>query len=570
MGNNKDVEATLHDQTDLLPRKQLLIVFSVLAVSLLICFIDQNGIGVILPTIARDLNAENTISWAGTSALIANTVFQVLYGRFSDLFGRRIVFVSALVLLAISDLLCGLSQSATMLYIFRGLAGVANGGITSLAMMIVSDIVTLEERGKYQGILGSMVGLGNVLGPVLGAAFAERSTWRGLFYLLCPTSIICAGLSWLLLPHNMPTVNYKETIQKIDFAGLLSGSIAVIFLLIPISGGGSYFAWDSPMVISMLTIGGLSLIAFVLIEWKFAKLPMMPLSLWTNPAVAALLIQNFFFGAVYYAYLYFLPLFYQNALGYSPMRSAVMTFPIVLTQTFFSIASGRYISHFKRYGEVLWSGFFIWTLGSGLTILFDTNFPVVAMVFILMAIGLGSGNTFQPTIVALQAHCSKPQRAVVISNRNFLRSSGGAIALASGAAVLQNVLKSHLPTDLKYLAASTYSTPDYSKFSESQKQQIIASYVAASRAVFIMLAPFMGVCLFACFLVKDKGLTRPDEVAVAQREPADAESGSISNAGREKVDLVTDTANEGGDQISRKSSDSKHSIDGVGIRSHSE
>jgi MFS family permease len=125
--------------------------------ALLVCFIDQNGIGVLLPSIAKDLNAESTISWAGTSALIANTIFQVLYGRMSDLFGRKNVFISACILLAVSDLCCGLSVNATMLYIFRGLAGVANGGITSLAMMLVSDIVTLRERGKYQGIIGVMV-----------------------------------------------------------------------------------------------------------------------------------------------------------------------------------------------------------------------------------------------------------------------------------------------------------------------------------------------------------------------------------------------------------------------------
>ena len=150
----------------------------IMAAELLVCFIDQNGIGVLLPDIARDLSASSSIAWAGTSALIANTVFQVLYGRLSDLFGRKIVLVSALLLLSLSDLACGLSVNSTMLYIFRGLAGVANGGITSLTMMIVSDIVTLQERGKYQGILGAMVGLGNALGPLIASAFAIHATWR--------------------------------------------------------------------------------------------------------------------------------------------------------------------------------------------------------------------------------------------------------------------------------------------------------------------------------------------------------------------------------------------------------
>ena len=173
-------ENALHDQTQLLPRREVIRVFIIMALALLVCFIDQNGIGVLLPSIARDLDARASISWAGTSALISNTVFQVLYGRLSDLFGRKNIFLSALLLLSLSDLGCGLSINATMLFIFRGLAGVANGGITSLSMMIVSDIVSLKDRGKYQGILGCMVGLGNAIGPLIASAFAISLTWRGL------------------------------------------------------------------------------------------------------------------------------------------------------------------------------------------------------------------------------------------------------------------------------------------------------------------------------------------------------------------------------------------------------
>jgi MFS family permease len=125
----REAVATLHDQENLLPKRQLITVFGVLALTLLVYFFDQNGIGQILPTIAKDLNATQTISWAGTSSLIGNTVFQVLYGRLSDLFGRKLVYLSALVLLSFSDLMCGVSTNAAMLYVFRGLTGIAGGGL---------------------------------------------------------------------------------------------------------------------------------------------------------------------------------------------------------------------------------------------------------------------------------------------------------------------------------------------------------------------------------------------------------------------------------------------------------
>jgi MFS family permease len=272
----REAEAALHDQENLLPTKQLILVFFVLALTFLFMFIDQNGIGQLLPTIAKDLDAANTISWAGTSSLIGNTIFQVLYGRLSDIFGRKSIYLSAVFLLAFSDLLCGFAKNAPMLYVFRGLAGVAGGGITSLSMMIVSDIVTLERRGKYQGILGSMVGFGNLIGPILAATFAQKASWRYLFYMLCPVMCLAGGVAWFFLPSTTPSGQFKEGLKKIDYWGVATAAVALFMLLIPISGGGSYFRWDSPMVIVMLIIGSLFVVAFIIVEAKVATLPMMP------------------------------------------------------------------------------------------------------------------------------------------------------------------------------------------------------------------------------------------------------------------------------------------------------
>lgn len=138
----------IHDQTNLLPKRELFAVYAALAFGLLISFIDQNSIGVALPTIGRELNAASTIEWAGTSTMIAQTAFQVLYGRLSDVFGRKVILITMFAILALGDLLCGFAKTGPQLYAFRGIAGTANGGIMALTMMVVSDVVTLEERGK--------------------------------------------------------------------------------------------------------------------------------------------------------------------------------------------------------------------------------------------------------------------------------------------------------------------------------------------------------------------------------------------------------------------------------------
>ncbi|KAL5041383.1 hypothetical protein BDW71DRAFT_212184 [Aspergillus fruticulosus] len=524
MERQRAAERALHDQTNILPRGQLFVVFTGLAISLLITFVDQNGISVTLPTIAEDLNARNTISWAGTSSLIANTMFTALYGRLSDIFGRKVIYLSTLVLLCISDILCGVSVNPEMFYVFRGLAGVAGGGVTSLTMIIVSDIVTLQQRGKYQGILGAAMGLGNIIGPFVGAAFIMRSTWRGFFWLIAPLAAVSALVGYFLIPNSHKKDRFSSSVKRIDFLGILTSSIAVILILIPISGGGSYFDWDSAMVISMLVIGGCSLIAFFLVEWKVAALPMLPVVLFKNKVICALFLQTFLLGAVYQGYLYYLPLYYQNARGWSPIVSAALTCPMMVCHSLTSITAGQYISRRKRYGELIWLGFGLWTLGGGLMIRFDrTTSPAVIAVTVGIA-GIGIGSTFQPTMIACQAHCTKAQRAVVISDRNFFRCLGGACGLAVSAAVLQAVLRSHLPEGYKSLAHSTYSLPSRESIPDAEWSAIIGAYAAASRAVFILQVPLIGACFLLCIFIRDRGLERPkdpnEEVPNEQRQPA--------------------------------------------------
>ncbi|KAL3421986.1 hypothetical protein PVAG01_06142 [Phlyctema vagabunda] len=524
-------------ETNILPKGKLVVVFCGLAFALLICFIDQNSIGIALPTIGADLNSATTIAWAGTSGLIANTVFQVLYGRLSDILGRKVVFLSAVGLLALGDLLCGFAKTGPQLYAFRGISGVGNGGITALTMMIVSDVVTLENRGKYQGILGSCVGLGNTIGPFMAAAFVEKSTWRGLFWCICPLAVVSGALVAFTLPPSKVHGELKDKVKAIDYYGVIFSSVAILLLLIPISGGGTYFEWSSPMVISMLTLGSVSMVLFVVVEWKFALMPMMPLHLFKIPAIFAILAQNFLFGIVYYSHLYYLPIYYQNARQWSPLVSAALTIPFVASQSIFSILSGQYISRTKRYGEIIWAGYILWTLGAGLILLFNRTTPKWQIVVFLIIEGAGVGNVFQPTLVAAQAHSRKSDRAVVISVRNFLRALGGSIGLALSSAVFSNVLSkrldslsSPLPGTFKSeILASILRVPDTSSLTTVEREGVLDAYMSASTAVFTFWVPIMGVCLLLCILIKDRGLRRAEEKE--KDAVAEMSSSAVTTAG---------------------------------------
>ena len=368
---------------------------------------------------------------------------------------------------------------------------------------------------RYQGILGSCVGLGNTIGPFLAAAFVENSTWRGLFWCICPLAAIAGTIVAITLPPSKVHGELKDKIRVIDYYGVATSSVAILLLLIPISGGGTYFEWKSSMVISMLTLGSISAVLFVLVEWKWSTMPMMPLYIFKNPAVCAILIQNFLFGIVYYSHLYYLPIYYQNARQSSPLLSAALTIPFVAGQSLFSILSGQYISRTKRYGEIIWTGYSLWTLGTGLVLLFDLTTPRWELVIILIIEGAGVGNVFQPTLVAAQAHSLKRDRAVVIGVRNFLRALGGSVGLALSAALFSNILKQRLnslstPLPLHFeeeILASILRVPNLSMLTNVQKHEVLNAYMSGSKAVFTMVcidghpallfhAPLRSVCFF--------------------------------------------------------------------------
>lgn len=322
----------------------------------------------------------------------------------------------------------------------------------------------------------------------------------------------------LILPKSVVTGDKKNKIRAIDFYGIIFSTSAILLLLIPVSGGGTYFLWASPMVISMITLGGICMVIFILVEWKIALMPMIQLRLFREPALFAILLQNFLFGIVYYSHMYYLPIYYQNARQYSPLTAAALTIPFVAAQSIFSILSGQYVSRCKRYGEVIWLGYTLWFVASGLILLFNRTTPKWQIVVILVLEGAGVGNVFQPTLVAAQAHSRKHDRAVVISLRNFLRSLGGAIGLALSASIFSNSLTKQISTSTTIpkhfrdsILESTLSVPDMSQLTELQREEVLDAYLVGSRSVFTMWVPLMGVCFLLCVLIKDRGLTRPEE-----------------------------------------------------------
>lgn len=517
-----EVSQVLADSHDnILTKKKLLVVFSAMALVLFISFVDQTGITVVLPYMADELNAADTISWAGTASLIAQTCFSAFFGRFSDIFSRKYVLIGCLLLLAVFDLGCGFCQTPEQLYVFRAICGISNGGITALTMVIVSDIVTLQERGKYQGILGSCVGLGNALGPFIASAFLSKYSWREFFYFLCPAVVAATLVIWWYVPYTKPDISFKEKLMKIDYTGFFFSSTATVFVLIPISGGGSYYEWDSPMVISFFIIGGIAFAIFLVVEAKYALLPMMPLHLFTTSvSLTTLLIQNLLYGMSYFGATYYYPYYFQVVKGYSVIKTSVHLLALVLTQSVTSTICGQIISRTGVYIYVIWYGAFFWTLGVCLLALWNPSSNALVIIALVIN-GTGVGAIFQPTLVAVQAQTYKRDRAIVISARNVLRSIGGAIGLAVASLIVSNTYIKEITTNgkdlfsetqLQFLRSQVFSTLHLGdNYSPTQLLFLQNAYMGAMKNLFYFWMGAISSCLVSNLVVKGGSLKPLDE-----------------------------------------------------------
>ncbi|EON98671.1 putative major facilitator superfamily transporter protein [Phaeoacremonium minimum UCRPA7] len=482
-----------------------------LAVIYFISTLDINSVATALPAISRSLNAGSSITWAGTAYLMGQTCFQALYGRLSDIFGRKPVLLASIACLIIGDILCGFAQNITWLYVCRSLSGVGGGGISSLVQITVSDLVSLRERGKYQGMLSGAIGLGAGAGPFLAAAFingdkANGESWRWIFWVPPILAAACLFIMLVALPLKPVTGSWREKLAKIDWLGLFAAVTAVVLVLVPINSGGSIFPWNSALVISMLSIGGFAFVVLAVIEQRFARIPIVPLRLFTQTPTAVIMLQSALYNSVWQVDIYFLPIYFQQVRGYSALQSAALVLPLLLLQSLAGIASGPIMRKQARYGPVLYMGMALWTLGAGLKIIFSLNTSVAVYAVVLAIEGIGIGFVLQPALVALQALSRKEDRAVATSVRNLMRMLGSVFGMASSTAIKYAVTQAALPAGMPLTVQSKVLSGTWERGDPADlewENEILDAEMRGIRAVFIMLAPLVAICLLGCYFVPD-------------------------------------------------------------------
>ncbi|KAF5321749.1 hypothetical protein D9619_001273 [Psilocybe cf. subviscida] len=557
----------LTDQTNLLPFKKVVACFLGLALCIVVSTLDTVIIATAIPTISSAFDAGSLVSWVPSAYLLTSTSFQPLYGRFSDIFGRKAAIVVSMSIFMFGNLLAGFSRTIIQLIVFRGIAGAGGGGIISMAQIVVSDIVSLRDRGKYQGIIGGVVALGYAIGPVIGGALAQKASWRWCFWITIPVSLGAVVVVIFLLPLKKVTGDIRKKVLAIDFIGAFLSLVGCALIILPIIWGGVTFPWKSPVVLATLCSGFVVVVIFCIWEWKGAQLPIVPMYIFKHVTVSGVYITMFINGFVYFSTLYYLPQYFQVVLGYDPIGAALLLIPVLVSQMALSWISGVIVSKTGRYRNIIHSGFAIWSIGCGLISTITTRSHKAQLVVYMLLAGSGSGQTFQTTTVAAQASVSRKDMSVVTSFRNFIRLFGGSLALSVGAAIINNALRSSMnvldlppPVITAILNdPSKLASPSTLGISASTASAILSrGYTRGFRSVFLLNASLTAVATIASiFMIKHKDLMRGDEAGL--RESAsralDAEGGksekgdtpALSMGSREMTLDVSDVSGPGGD-----------------------
>ncbi|KZO95510.1 MFS general substrate transporter [Calocera viscosa TUFC12733] len=510
-------ETLLQDQTNLLPFRQLIVVFIGLAIAIFVSLLDQTIVSTAIPQIANDFNSGQQAEWVGTSYLVTSTVFQPIYGRVSDIFGRKFVLLFTLAIFLTGSILCAIAKSMIQLIAFRAVTGIGGGGIITLVMIIVSDVVAMRDRGKYQGIIGGVVAMGNSIGPVIGGVFTTKATWRWCFWLGVPLAGVAIVVVIFLLPLRRVKGDMKTKLKQVDYLGTVLSLMGTMGILLPLSWGGTSFPWSSAAVIAPLILGALFIGVFLIVEWKFAKIPNIPIEIFGNKTVCGVQIATFLSGCAFYVQLYYLPQYFQVVKGFSSLQSGIQLLPLIVVQTVFSFSSGLIVSLSGKYRANIYVGFAIWSVGLGLLSTLTLHSTTAQQVGYLILTGVGAGQTFQTTLIAAQAAVPRHQMAVVTGTRNFLRMLGGTVALAVCQAILNNTVKSELlaanfPQDLVDTITSSPTTYTSLNLSAAQILTVQNVFSDGVQNVFRFCFPCAIVAFFvSALMIEQHSLKRGDE-----------------------------------------------------------
>ncbi|MHB8332374.1 MAG: MDR family MFS transporter, partial [Candidatus Dormibacteria bacterium] len=439
---------SVHPSIELSHRAKLAIVSAVM-LGLFLSALDQTVVGTALPTIVTDLGGNSLYVWVVTAYLLTSTVTIPIYGKLSDIFGRKLMLIIGISIFLIGSALSGLSQSMAELIFFRGLQGLGAGALFPISLAVIGDLFTPRERGKYQGFFGAVFGLAFLVGPFLGGFITDNISWHWVFYVNLPIGIVALAVIGSILPNHR-----KEGARpSIDYLGTLVFTAAVIPLLIGLTEKGLYSSSGQAIGWLEWRVGGLIALSavlgalFIYVEHR-AKEPIVPLDLFKVRTYAASQVAMFLLSFAFFIGVIFLPRYYQAVREISATASGYMVWPLLVGLMGTSVGAGLVISRTGKYKMLLVVSMTMATIGlllmTQLTAT-DGNWTLWAWMGVM---GVGVGPSMSAYTVVVQNAVPQKYIGVATSNLTFFRQMGGSVGLAIAGTYLASTFTRQLPKNL--------------------------------------------------------------------------------------------------------------------------
>lgn len=494
----------------------LWLVLWALLISLFLAALDSTIIATALPTIVGDLGGLDHIAWVFTAYLLSSTVSVPLFGKISDIYGRRGIFQVTIVIFLVGSILAGVAQTMTQLIVFRGIQGIGGGGLLAMTFTILGDILSSRERPKYMGYFTGVFAAASVIGPLVGGFFVDNLSWRWVFYVNVPIGIVA-----LMVTAKYLRVPNPAERRPIDILGSILFAVAVTTLLLGATWGGTEYAWTSGTILGLFG-AGVFFSALFLLQERRAVEPLLPLRMFKNDIFSVAIVMGVLFGSVMVAGSVFLPLFLQVVRGVSATSSGFLLVPMMAGVLVGSTYGGRLITRTGRYKAFPIVGGAMCIAGIGMLAMIDIDTSRTFVSVGMCILGLGIGTASPVMTLAVQNIAARRDMGAATSAVNFFRSLGSAFGVAIFGAVqsaqLHSVLAARLP-DASAVGDNILNSPKSVLAMPAPVRSAIQDAVASSVAVVFKWAlPVIILAFLVSFLLREVPLRDDVNVRAAALE----------------------------------------------------
>ncbi|KAI9293525.1 MFS general substrate transporter [Neoconidiobolus thromboides FSU 785] len=496
-------EDLLDSTNDLTTFKKVPLIFG-LVLSIFIASLDNTIISTAMAKIVSEFNALDSVTWVAGSYLLTSTAIQPLYGKISDIFGRKYTILMALFIFTVGSIVCGAAPNMIVLIIFRAISGIGGGGLYSLSIIIISDLIPPRIRGIFIAIASGIYAVASIVGPLVGGAFSDKVTWRWAFYINIPICTITFIIVFFFLNLPIPKGNMREKLGRVDFYGAVTLMLFTICLVLGLTWGGGEYEWNSAAVIVPLVLAGLFLIAFIYVESKAVKEPIVPGRVLNRNTISAN-ISAFFVGALFMVSVYYLPIYYQVVRNYDATNSGLELLPLMLGAVACNFVNGIIVTKTGKYRFISIIGGIFLIVGAALYgSLYRVNITRAEEIIFPLIIGFGVGLSFQNSIMVVQIASTDEDVATSTSLAFFSNLLGSLVGLAIQGTIFNNYLASTLhqllpELDTKLMLSSVnmiYSLPD------DQLNQVLYAYIQSFRILYLSMIPYAAIAFITSLFLK--------------------------------------------------------------------